>query len=200
MIKASSDSGGLAAGRAGPGLASGTPVLFATSGSACALLPARVDARWASALLQPQASWPLQLIMIGIITSCFGGRLTVKYAFTDIGASRSTLSLSRLTSSRDFNDRFLVLCLFLACPEPAFPSNQLFLLTPTATSEQLSSSSSSSQAPNLGHLSSLCAPRTPLAKFRPCRIPSPPACVPASALTPECDPVFHLPLWSPHAV
>lgn len=118
-------------------MASGTPLLFATSGSACVLLPARVDARWASALLQPQASWPLQLLMIGIITSCFGGRLTESVLSPTWGLL-APLFLSDLTSSHDFNDHFPVLCLLLVCPEPAFPSNQLFLLIPTATSELLS--------------------------------------------------------------
>lgn len=65
-----------------------------------------------------KASWTLQLLMMGISASCFGGRLTLKTGFHRHSCfSLHSVFLSGLTSSHDFNYHFPVLCFFLVCPE-----------------------------------------------------------------------------------
>lgn len=121
-------------------------MLFATSGSACVLFPAVADAWWSHQPSQPQASWPLQLLMTGIIiTSCFGGRLSLKMCFHGHSCFwLPSIVLSSLTSSHVFIT-FQFFVSFLVWPElqaavPEFFSNQLFLPTLTATCELPSSS------------------------------------------------------------
>lgn len=90
---------------------------------------------------------PRGWLMAGIITSCFGGRLTLKKYFHRPCCFSLCSSPFNLTSSHDFNDHFPVLCPELQAEPPVFLQSTLPLGFFSLSVKLLGSLD-----PNLGHL------------------------------------------------